>query len=149
MLGACAAFCLLCIAPYVAFHRQAFLDGRAARPSRLFTTVAPDDELPVIEWLRRNVKDDQLVLGPPETASWLATVPMHSFASDYRYGITFPEQLRLASDFYQGKLGLSAAQELLNGYGVRYVVVPERSPSTPPAGSAWDPCPSTSFRKTL
>ena len=129
VLRACSACCLLSIAPYVVFYRQSFRDGQAAQPARLYTTVAPNDELAAVAWLRQNARDDQLVLGPPDSAPWLATVPMHSFASHYLFSLTYPEQARHATDFYEGKLNSTAARQLLTGYVVRYVVVPERSPA--------------------
>jgi hypothetical protein len=54
---------------------------------------------------------------------------MHSFASHWLYSLTFTEQTHLSDAFYQGVLDRSAADALLTGYGVRYVVIPNESPA--------------------
>jgi len=129
VLAASLTVCLLSLSAYPAYYRQSFRDGREPHPERLFTTVAPKDELAVISWMRQNARPDQLVLAPPANSPWLMMVPMHSFASHWHWSLTFPEQIQLAKDFYDGKLAPEAARQMLTGYGVRYVVIPEGSPA--------------------
>lgn len=120
----------LSLIPYIMVARQSFHDGRAADPKYLFSAVEPRDEQEVIAWLRRHAQPDQLILAPPAHAPWLATVPMHSFGSHFAYSLTYPRQRRLAEDFYSGRLPSSVASELLQDYGIRYVVVSAGSPAS-------------------
>lgn len=129
LLAAAVALCLLSTAAYASYYRRSFLDGRAVRPVRLFTTVAPKDEFDVIAWLRQNAKPDQLVLAPSSLSSWLMSVPMHSFAGHWHWSLTFDEQRRQADQFYQGAIAPDSARQMLADYGVRYVVAPEQSPA--------------------
>jgi hypothetical protein len=117
------------ITPYIAFPLQSFRDGRMADPKYLFSAVAPRDERDVIGWLKHHAQPDRLVLAPPEHAPWLATVPMHSFGSHFAYSLTYPRQRWLAENFYSGRLAPSDVNEMLEQYGIRYVVVPAGSPA--------------------
>ena len=119
----------LSLVPYVVFPMQSFKDGKEANPNRLFSAVAPRDEQEAITWLRNHAQSDQLVLAPPEHAPWFATVPMHSFASHFAYSLTYSEQRLLAEKFYSGQLAPAVAAEMLERYGVRYVVVGAGSPA--------------------
>ena len=116
---------VLSLSAYVAYYHQSYRDGRAVRPERLFSTVAPNDERAVVSWLRQSAAENQLVLAPPATAPWLMAVPMHSFAGHWHWSLTYSEQARLADDFYAGALTPEAARAMLTDYGIRYVVVPE------------------------
>ena len=75
----------------------------------------------MVEWFRRNAPADALVLGPPDVAPWIATAAVHSFASHDVFGITYRQQRALAERFYRSE---DVRAELLDGYGVRFVVAP-------------------------
>jgi hypothetical protein len=130
VLAGSLSICLFSLSAYAAYYRQSFRDGRLPRPEKLFSTVAPKDELGVISWMRQNASPDQLVLAPPANSPWLMMVPMHSFASHWHWGLTFTEQIQLAEDFYKGKLSPDAARQFLTEYGIRYVITPEASPAS-------------------
>jgi hypothetical protein len=112
---------VLSLVPHVFYRIQSF--------DRLLTTLAPEEEIALIHWMRQNAKPDQLVLAPLENAPWLATVPMHSFASHRQLSSTFQEQARLSGAFYGGTMKPEEALRFIKEYGVTYVVVPEASPA--------------------
>jgi hypothetical protein len=122
----------------VAFlYVQLWKDGRSRDPGMLLSALTSTDERGVAEWLRRNVSREDLVLAPPDLAPWLTPIPVHSFASHVLRSITYARQLQEATAFYDGEPP-QAARELLDGYGVRWVVAPASSPaslyfSRPPA----------------
>lgn len=93
------------------------------------SAVAAKSELAVEAWLKRHAEASELVLAPPEDAGWLATIPMHSFASHWIFSLTCPEQLRISDKFYHGVFDRRAAAAFLREYGVRYVIVPNGSPA--------------------
>ena len=128
-VAAFAVWCLVSLAPYSAFYWQSLQEGNDIEPARLFSTVAPSDEQAAIAWFQQHAQPDQLVLAPLDMAPWFATVPMHSFASHYLFSLTFAEQASLTTAFYLGNLEPDAARQILKTYGVRYIVVPERSPA--------------------
>jgi hypothetical protein len=104
---------------------DAVVAGRTA--DDYHSTVMPETDRGVRDWLRGHASPQDLLLAPEPDAGWFATVPLHSFASHWLSSLTWSEQKRLSDSFYRGELDRSAAQEILSGYGVGYVVVPEDS----------------------
>lgn len=100
---------------------QIWRDGRRAEPEWLLSSVRLVSERPLIEWFRRNAGADALVLSPVDVAPWIATAPMVSFASHDVFGITYARQRELAERFYRGE---DLRKDLLDAYGVRFVVAP-------------------------
>ncbi len=116
---------LLSVSAYAAYYRQSWKDGRAAVPERLFTSLMAEDDVAVRDWLAENARHTDLVLAPVDRATWFSTVPMHSFAGNRLFSITFEEQSRLSDDFYAGRMDAAEANEFLSEYGVRWVLLPE------------------------
>jgi hypothetical protein len=110
-------------------HVQLWKDGRSPTPGFLLSAVTTKDERAVAEWLRGRVSREDLVLAPPELAPWLTLVPMHAFASHVLHSFTYEDQFREATAFYDGEAP-EAARELLQKYGVRWVVAPAASAAT-------------------
>jgi hypothetical protein len=123
------ALLVLSVVPYVAYSIQSWHDGRRPEPDRLFRSVAPAEDVAARNWLAENARHTDLVLAPLGRATWFASVPMHSFASNRLFSITFREQSRLSGEFFSGGMDADAANRLLSGYGVRWVVVPRASPA--------------------
>jgi hypothetical protein len=92
-------------------------------------SCSSQDEASTLAWLRRYASPDQLVLAPLESTPWVATAPIHTFASHWIFGITFPEQLKLARAFYSGTENADDVQLFLQRYGVNYVVAPSDGPA--------------------
>jgi hypothetical protein len=116
-VAAGASVVTLCVA-----YSQIYRDGKAAEPA-LLSAVSPKSEVAMISWMKNNLEHDdrRLVMAPAEMAPWVATVPMPTVASHYLFSITYPEQLDLVRRFYRGQ---DVRRELIDGYGVSYVVVP-------------------------
>jgi len=123
-----AAGLLLCLPGYGTLYRQIWNDGRAAQPELLLNAVSKREEPALIDWLRHNAQLNQLIMGPLETAPWLATTPMPSVASHDLFGITYDQQAKFVADFYAGKLSDAEAENSLARYGVHYLVAPNGSP---------------------
>ena len=96
--------------------------------NRLSGPVASEEETATVNWLRRNAHPEELVLAPPDSAPWIATVPIHSFASHPLFGFDYPAQMQLARDFYDGKMDSAVTYAFLSRYGINYVVVSANSP---------------------
>ena len=109
-------------------HIQLWKDGRSSSPALLLSAVTTTDERAVAEWLRGKVAREDLVLAPPDLAPWLTLVPMHAFASHVQHSFNYTHQFEEANAFYQGEPA-ATARELLDGYGVRWVVAPTNSPA--------------------
>jgi hypothetical protein len=124
-----ATWLLLALSAYFAYGATSYADGARPEPEHTFTAVASTAEVRVIEWLRSSADADDLVLAPRQHAPWLATVPMHSFASHFIFSLTYSEQAQLSNAFFAGELSQGAAENLLAEYGVRYAVVPDGSPA--------------------
>jgi len=120
----------LALVPHVYFRYRTYklgtITGDVFSPN---TAVAPVDEIRVVDWLRKQDARGTLILAPPANADWMATVPMHSFASHWIFSLTYEQQEILASRFYEGTLPDEEAESLLADYGVRYVLVPAESPA--------------------
>jgi hypothetical protein len=93
------------------------------------TAVAQVDEVGAIAWLRVHGASEKLILAPLENAPWVATVPMHSFASHWIFSLTYYQQASLSEAFFKGTLSDAASDSLLRSYGVRYVLAPVGSPA--------------------
>jgi hypothetical protein len=119
-----AATCTSVVALFVAYV-QIYHDGKSANPG-LLSAVAPKSEVAMISWMKGNLEHDgsRLVLAPGDMAPWVAAIPMPSLGSHYLFSITYDEQSQLAARFYQGQ---DVRRELIDGYGVSYVVVPQTS----------------------
>ncbi|MGH9673147.1 MAG: hypothetical protein ACRD44_08195, partial [Bryobacteraceae bacterium] len=127
-LVAAAAIILSCVTIHAVFRYRAFVDARSAAPQWLPSALAPIEVVDAIRWLRANAQSRHLVLAP-DYRGWYATVPMHSFASHAHYSMTFEDQRRSLDRFYKGAFTPEEAQALLDEYGIRFVVVPARSPA--------------------
>jgi hypothetical protein len=117
------------IAPHVYFRYLTYQFGGTAKGDLSETAVAPVDEVQVIKWLRAHAPSDQLILAPLENAPWMATVPIHSFASHWIFSLTLDEQNALDMAFFHGSLSDAKSDLFLTSYGVRYVLVPIGSPA--------------------
>jgi hypothetical protein len=117
-LGAVTA---ISVASLALLYVQIWRDGRRADPEWLLSSVRPVSERPLIEWFRRNAPTGALVLSPLDVSPWIATVPLTSFASHDVFGITYQRQHDLAERFFRGE---DLRKDLLDQYGVRFVVAP-------------------------
>lgn len=138
VLGFASAAVALSVISLAALHVQLWRDGRSKDPGLLLNALSSTDERGVAHWLRGRVSREDLVLAPPEMAPWLTQIPVHAFASHMLRSITYSQQLQEANSFYQGE-PRPAAQELLQRYGIHWVVVPAGSAAaryfgSPPAG---------------
>ncbi len=115
--------------PHVSFWRMAWKDGIATHDITFFSSIAPIDESMTIEWLRKNASPDDLVLATEDAAPWVATAPIHSFASHYVFSLQKlrPADNTLRNSFFDGTLSPPEARELLQTLGVRFIVVPNDS----------------------
>jgi hypothetical protein len=108
-----------------AVHRYvAFRDGNQVSGDSLVS----QEEAGTITWLRQHGKREELVLAPPESGPWVATVPVHSFASHWLFSGDYHGQLRKSAEFYSGALGDDRSRHFLQENGVNYVAVPLTSP---------------------
>jgi hypothetical protein len=110
---------------YPTYWAGAFMAGNEVSPRRYPSTVRSTNERLLIEWLRQNASPDDLILAPPGTAGWVATVPMHSVASHWLFSLTYEEQLDFARSLFAGQLTADVARKTLDEWGVRFIVVPE------------------------
>jgi hypothetical protein len=125
LLASMSALLAISLAARGVMFADAVVAGRTA--DDYHSTVMPDPDRAVRDWLGAHASAQDLVLAPEPDAPWFATVPMHSFASHWRSSLTWSEQKSLSDSFYRGELDRGAAQEVLSGYGVGYVVAPEDS----------------------
>ncbi len=115
--------------PHVLFRAQCWRDGTAISKIKFASAIAPNDEFAALEWLRKNAGPSDLVLASEQTAPWVATAPVHSFASHWLFSSsqTRPGDAELRALFFEGRLPSERAHELLETLGVRFVVVPDGS----------------------
>ena len=101
--------------------------GRMASPRNpeFLSAVAPKDEVAMLAWMKANLPHDRLVLAPEAMAPWVAAIPMHSVGSHDLFSVTYQAQRDLASRFYQGQ---PVAKDLIDGFGVSYVIAPADAP---------------------
>ena len=126
--AAAAALVLLSLSAYPAYYWLSWKDGRSPTPERLFRSVIPAEDLATRDWLTENGAYSDLVLAPVPRATWFSTSPMHSFAGNRLFSITFEEQRTLSDDFFAGRMSAEQADRFLSDYGVRWVVLPSESP---------------------
>ena len=110
-------------------HLELWKDGRSSNPGMLLSAVTTTDERGIAEWMRGKVSQEDLVLAPPDVAPWLTLVPMHAFGSHVLRSFTYARQLEEANAFYKGE-SPETARDLIQAYGVRWVVVPASSAAT-------------------
>jgi len=116
-----------CLAVHAIYWRDAV--AAAKEPGGDASAVVSKTDRAVLGWLREHARADDLVLAPKTSAGWFATVPMHSFASHWLFSLTWEEQVRVSDAFYKGTTDDGAAHRLFDDLGIRYVVVPNGSPS--------------------
>ena len=125
---------ILTLYPHVAYRLQAWKAGVDLQSTkfRYPMAIAPVDEFAIVKWLNKNASPDDLVLATEDAAPWVATAPIHSFASHWVLSllVTRPTDSALRDAFFNGSLTPAKARELLDTLGVRYVVVPDRSLAT-------------------
>ncbi len=111
------------------YYRAAWLNGVNPVNSGITpSTISRVSERESIEWLRHTATAQDLVLAPPESAIWFATIPTHSFGAHWHWSTSYAEQRSLADAFYSGSMGCFEAEEFLRRFGIRYVVMPSESP---------------------
>jgi hypothetical protein len=115
--------------PHLYFRYVTYKIGTVATEEGQATAVASVDEVRVISWLREHAASEKLILAPMENGPWMATVPMHSFASHWIFSLAIEQQALLSISFFRGDLSDTAADSLLKSYGVRYILVPVGSPA--------------------
>jgi hypothetical protein len=103
---------------------QLWKDGKSADPEFL-SAVAPSGEVAMIAWMKANLPRDRLVLAPEAMAPWVAAIPMPSVGSHDLFSVTYQAQRHLARQFYQGH---PQRGDLIDGFGVSYVVAPAGAP---------------------
>jgi hypothetical protein len=98
----------------------------------------PEGEFAAVQWLRLNANENDLVLAPGTAAPWLATVPIHSFASHWLMSLesVHPNYAPLRDSFFAGSLSPIQAHQLLETLGVRFVFVPDEGPAIRYLGNA-------------
>jgi len=105
-------------------YTQVWQDGKSAHPDFL-SAIAPKEEVAMLAWMKANLPRDRLVLAPEAMAPWVAAIPMPSLGSHDLFSVTYRTQRELASHFYEGQ---PERGELIEGYGVSYVVAPAGAP---------------------
>jgi hypothetical protein len=108
----------------VTVYTQLWKDGKSAHPDFL-SAVAPKEEVAMLAWMKANLPRDRLVLAPEAMAPWVAAIPMPSVGSHDIFSVTYQAQRDLANRFYQGQPERS---ELIDGFGVSYVIAPVDAP---------------------
>lgn len=128
-LAVAAAALAICLPGYVSMYKQLWNDGRKEDPQLLLNALQRTEEPQLLAWFRSHEINGQLAMGPLDIAPWLATVPMPSLASHDLFGVTYEDQNRFVSRFYQGRLSDEDASRQLRDYGVHYLVIPTQGPS--------------------
>jgi hypothetical protein len=118
------------LVPHIYFRYITYKTGTTATEAfGQDTAFAAVDEGQAVTWLRAHNASENLILAPLENAPWMATVPMHSFASHWIFSLTDDQQAALSQAFFQGSLSDGESDSLLKSYGVRYVLAPMGSPA--------------------
>lgn len=117
------------IFPNVTFRLKSWRDGVSVRSIEIPAGLAPVDEPAAIGWLRKNASPNDLVLATQDAAPWIATTPIHSFASHWLFSSQQerPGDEILRTSFFNGTLPPAKAHDFLEALGVRFVVVPDAS----------------------
>jgi hypothetical protein len=127
LAACCCVWFLLCAGAQAATLIQLVRDGRSADPDVLISTVAPESEQALRQWLRGHATPDDVVLAPGLMSAWLTTIPMHGFAAQDNFSISYEHQSKQSASFYAGEWSGEHANEFLHRYGIRWVVVPLKS----------------------
>ena len=128
VLVACGAVIVTLSGATQALHRSMmFASGNTL--SGPCSAVALDEEFASIAWLRQHASPEDLVLSPPASAGWIATVPIHTFAGHWLFSFDYATQVRLADRFYAGTMSADEVSTLLAEYGIKYVLMPRMSPA--------------------
>ncbi len=125
--------------PHVAFRLRAWNDGnRPANDFPFSTAVGSDDEFAAVQWLRQHASPNDLVLATEDAAPWIATVPVHSFASHYVFSLQMerPRDAAVRRAFFDGELTSTQAHDFEDTFGFRFFVVPGGSRATSYLGRA-------------
>jgi hypothetical protein len=115
--------------PHVTYRWQAWQTGVDTRTTKwdYASAISPLGEFETVQWLREHASRDDLVLATKDAAPWLATAPIHSFASNWLSSLltSYPNHDMLRNAFFEGHLTFAQAHELLETLSVRFVVVPD------------------------
>ena len=130
LVACCSAWLLLCAGAQAATVIQLVRDGRSPDPEMLISAVAPKSEQALQQWLRVHASSDDVVLAPGLMAAWLTTIPMHGFAAQDNFSISYQNQAKQSASFYGGEWPAEHAKEFLQQYGIRWVVLPLKSSAT-------------------
>jgi len=118
---------LLCTAAQATTLIQLVRDGRSADPDVLISSVAPESEQSLRQFLKVHAHSDEVVLAPGLMSAWLTTIPMHGFAAQDNFSISYGHQFKQLTSFYAGEWSPEHANEFLHRYGIHWVVVPLKS----------------------
>ncbi len=124
MRFAFAAWTAVSFAALAAMYVQIWQDGKSKDPMFL-SAVVPKEQNAMLAWMKQNIARGELVLAPDDFAPWAATIPTPSFASHDIFGISYEAQKSLAERFFRGE---DMRRELIDRFGVRYVVAPADAP---------------------
>jgi hypothetical protein len=93
------------------------------------TAIEPLAESATIKWLGENANPGDLVLATDDASPWMATAPVHSFASHWLFSLLgpYPNYRALRNSFFSGTLTPAEGRQFLQILGVRFVVVPDGS----------------------
>jgi hypothetical protein len=144
LIAFCSIWFVLCAAAHAATIIQMARDGRSPDPDVLVSTVAPQSETVLRGWLHAHAEADEVVMAPGLTGAWLTTIPMHGFAAQDNFSITYEQQLKESRSFFAAKWSPDDSRNFLRRYGIRWVVVPANSEAQryfstrPPAASFGD-----------
>ncbi len=127
--AAVAAVAVFSVGALGVYYHQAWKDGRRTRPERLFSSLVPASDVVARDWLATHGAATDLVLAPKASAGWFSSVPMLTVAGNTLFSITFEEQANDSDEFYSGRMDSARADAFLADYGVRWVVLPDRSPA--------------------
>jgi hypothetical protein len=127
LLACCYVWILLCTGVQATTLIQLARDGRSADPDVLISSVAPESEQALRQWLQLHANSDDVVLAPGLMSAWLTTIPMHGFAAQDNFSISYGQQFKQSTSFYAGEWSPEHANEFLHHYGIRWVVVPAKS----------------------
>lgn len=141
--GVALPLLLWSLIPHVLFRAQAWSAGVAPQNEQFSydscttfhgtclrpTAIQPLAESATIKWLGENANPDDLVLGVDDASPWIATAPVHSFASHWLFSLLwpYPNYRVLRNSFFSGTLTPAQGRQFLQILGVRFVVVPDGS----------------------
>lgn len=120
------------LVPQAVFRWQSWDTGVARKNTPEFpTAISPLGEFATVQWLREHGNPEDLVLATEDAAPWLATAPIHSYASHWLASLweLHPHYNAVRNSFFDGTLSHMQAQEFVETLGVRFVVVPDESPA--------------------